>query len=105
MVDSAVPRWTMAFAFGLIHGFGFASALGELDASGSTLALTLLGFNVGVEFGQLACVAVFVPLAFLLRQRRWYRTIAVRGGSVVIALLAGLWFAERAFEVSLLPGA
>ena len=100
-----VPRWTMAFAFGLIHGFGFASALGELDASGSTLALTLLGFNVGVEFGQLACVAVFIPLAFLLRQRSWYRSIAVRGGSVAIALLAGLWFAERAFEFSLLPGA
>ena len=100
-----VPRWTMAFAFGLIHGFGFASALGELDASGSTLALTLLGFNVGVEFGQLACVAAFIPLAFLLRHRRWYRSIAVRGGSVAIALLAGLWFTERAFEVSLLPGA
>ena len=100
-----VPRWTMAFAFGLIHGFGFASALGELDASGSALVLTLLGFNVGVEFGQLACVAVFIPLAFLLRQRSWYRSIAVRGGSVAIALLAGLWFAERAFEFSLLPGA
>ena len=100
----AVARWPAAFAFGLVHGFGFAAALGELGASGGALALTLLGFNLGVELGQLAVVAVFVPLAFAMRQRGWYRSVVVRGGSVAIALLALAWFAERAFNVSLLPG-
>ena len=56
-----------AFAFGLIHGFGFASVLADLGLPRGPLALALVGFNLGVELGQLAIVAAFLPLAFALR--------------------------------------
>ena len=91
-------RVLAAFGFGLVHGFGFASALGELGLPDGALALSLASFNVGVEFGQLAVVAVFLPLAFLLRSRSAYRIVALRGGSVAIALIAVAWFVERAFD-------
>uniref|UniRef100_UPI00196A2C9B HupE/UreJ family protein n=1 Tax=Caldimonas tepidiphila TaxID=2315841 RepID=UPI00196A2C9B len=67
------------------------------------LALPLLGFNLGVELGQLLVVALLLPLAFLLRETRAYRLGAVRLGSTAIAALAALWLVERAFDVSLLP--
>jgi len=95
-------RWTMAFAFGLIHGFGFASVLADLGLPQGTLALALVGFNVGVELGQLAIVAAFLPLAFMLRDTRFYQRGVFVGGSAAIAVLAALWFAERAFELKLL---
>ena len=96
-------RWVMAFAFGLIHGFGFASVLADLGLPQGTLALALVGFNVGVELGQLAIVAAFLPLAFMLRDTRFYQRGVFVGGSTAIAVLAALWFAERAFELKLLP--
>uniref|UniRef100_UPI00196BA45B HupE/UreJ family protein n=1 Tax=Caldimonas tepidiphila TaxID=2315841 RepID=UPI00196BA45B len=67
------------------------------------LALPLLGFNLGVELGQLLVVALLLPLAFLLRETRAYRLGAVRLGSAGIAALAGVWLVERAFDVHLLP--
>ena len=57
-------RWVVAFGFGLIHGFGFASVLADLGLPRDALVLALVGFNLGVEAGQLAIVAVFLPLAF-----------------------------------------
>jgi hypothetical protein len=96
-------RWVVAFVFGLIHGFGFAGALEELGLPRGALALALVGFNLGVELGQLAIVALFLPLAFALRRGRFYRRTLLVGGSLVIALLAGLWFVERAFDVAILP--
>ena len=107
--DSAVrprrpfPPWAMPFAFGLVHGFGFAGALGELGLSRTSLAVPLLGFNLGVELGQLACVAVFLPVASVLRASRFYRAAVLPLGSVAIILLAGGWFVERVFEVKFLP--
>ena len=95
-------RWAVAFGFGLIHGFGFASVLSDLGLPGDALLLALFGFNVGVELGQLAIVAVFLPLAFALRRTALYRKGIVVGGSVLIALLAAVWFVERAFSVKLL---
>jgi hypothetical protein len=62
-------RWMVAFAFGLIHGFGFASVLAELGLPRETLLLSLLAFNLGVELGQLAIVAAFLPTAYALRLR------------------------------------
>jgi hypothetical protein len=94
-------RWVLAFAFGLIHGFGFAAVLTDLGLPRGLLVLALLGFNVGVETGQLAIVAVFLPLAFALRGTWFYRRAALVGGSVAIALVAGLWLLERAFDVKL----
>ena len=96
-------RWTVAFGFGLIHGFGFASVLADLGLPQGALALALVGFNLGVEAGQLAIVAVFLPLAFALRRTVLYRQGVRIGGSLLIAALAGVWFAERAFNLKLLP--
>ena len=61
-------RALVAFGFGLIHGFGFASVLADLGLPQGALVLSLVGFNVGVELGQLAIVALFLPLAYLLRR-------------------------------------
>ena len=88
-------RWLMAFGFGLIHGFGFASVLADLGLPQGALVLALVGFNVGVELGQLAIVAVFLPLAFWLRATRFYRVGLLMAGSIVVALLASWWLAQR----------
>ena len=96
-------RWPMAFAFGLIHGFGFASVLADLGLPDTALLVALLGFNVGVELGQLAIVSAFLPVAFILRATPFYRIWVFRGGSVAIALVAGLWFVERAFDLKFMP--
>jgi hypothetical protein len=94
-------RWVAAFAFGLIHGFGFAAALKDLGLAPQSLALSLFGFNLGVELGQLAIVAVFLPLAFLARHTSFYRIGVFRFGSAAVALIALVWFVERAFDVDL----
>jgi hypothetical protein len=93
-------RVAAAFAFGLVHGFGFAGALFELGLPDDALALSLASFNAGVELGQLAIVGMFLPLAFALRATVAYRRVVLRGGSVAIALVAAVWFVERAFDVS-----
>lgn len=107
-LDNLVPflparRWIVAFAFGLIHGFGFASVLGDLELPRSVLALSLVGFNLGVELGQLAVVALLMPLAYRLRQTTLYRPLLLRAGSVAIALLATGWLAERSLDLKLMP--
>ncbi len=99
----ASNRWWVAFVFGLVHGFGFASVLTELGLPAGALALALLGFNLGVELGQLAIVVLFLPLAFALRRTLLYRRGVLVAGSLLIALLAGAWFVERAFELTILP--
>jgi hypothetical protein len=88
-------RWVVAFALGLLHGFGFSSVLADLGLAHANLVRSLVGFNAGVEVGQLAIVAVFVPLAFLLRRRAGYRRVALVGGSLAIAGLSVVWIVER----------
>lgn len=95
-------RWLVAFTFGLIHGFGFASVLTELGLPKDALVLSLLGFNLGVEIGQLAIVAVFLPVAFLTRNTVLYRKGAFIGGSILTMLVALLWLAERLFNLKLI---
>ncbi|MFT6591340.1 MAG: hypothetical protein ACI9I0_002704 [Rhodoferax sp.] len=94
-------RWLVAFAFGLIHGFGFASVLAELGLPANALILSLLGFNVGVELGQMAIVAVFLPLAYLLRNTRFYLRGVFMAGSWLIMGVALVWLIERAFDLKL----
>ena len=94
-------RWTAAFALGLLHGFGFSATLMDLGLPRENLALTLFGFNVGVEIGQMCVVAAFVPLAYLSRRTWVYRRVGLVGGSLVIAGVAGVWLVERAFAVKL----
>ena len=95
--------WAFAFGFGLLHGFGFASALADLGLPRDALALCLLAFNLGVEFGQLCVVAVLLPIAFLLRRSAFYRRVVLVPGSLLIALLAFLWLIERVFDLRILP--
>ena len=94
-------RWIAAFAFGLLHGFGFAGALADLGLPTGSLALSLAGFNIGVELGQLAIVAAFLPMAFALRSTWAYRRVVLAGGSTAIVAIAGAWLVERAFDLSL----
>ena len=95
-------RWMVAFGFGLIHGFGFASVLAELGLPQETLVLSLLGFNAGVEIGQLAIVAGVLPLAYVLRDTSFYRRVVFVGGSLATLTIALVWFVERAFDLRLI---
>ena len=65
------------------------------------MGVSLLGFNLGVELGQLAIVAVFLPLAFWLRHTALYRRVILVGGSWAAMGVALVWFVERAFDLSL----
>ena len=96
-------RWTVAFAFGLVHGFGFAAVLADLGLPRQMLATGLIGFNLGVEAGQMAIVAVFLPLAYALRKMWIYRRLVMVPGSALVAVLAGVWLMERAFALKLIP--
>jgi hypothetical protein len=93
--------WLLAFFFGLVHGFGFASVLNDLGLPRDALAISLAGFNIGVEFGQLSVVLLVVPLIFLLRKRRFYRPVVLVGGSSVIVAIAAVWFFGRVFGFGL----
>ena len=99
---SRLPGWPVAFGFGLIHGFGFAGVLSGLNVDPSTRLTALLGFNLGVEAGQLLIVAVFLPIAYALRHRREYRRWVLRGGSVLIIALAAVWLVERVADVAII---
>jgi hypothetical protein len=96
-------EWMVAFGFGLIHGFGFASGLADMGITHQNLAVTVVGFNLGVEVGQLAIVSVFLPIAYALRASWVYPRFVVAGGSCAIVLLAALWLVERAFAVKIVP--
>ena len=85
----------VAFVFGLIHGFAFAEVLAPLELPRADLARALLGFNLGVEAGQMLVVAAsFALLAWAARWRGYGRWV-LRNGSVAVALLAVLWIVER----------
>ena len=88
-------RWAVAFAFGLVHGFGFASVLGELGLPAGARLLALVAFNLGVEIGQLTIVAITLPMAWVLRNSAFYRRVVFTAGSLVIAAVAAWWFAQR----------
>ncbi len=89
-------RWAVAVGFGLVHGFGFAGALGGLALPREALVASLLAFNLGVEIGQLVIVAAFLPVAFALRSTLFYRRWVLLGGSAAIAALGAAWLVERA---------
>ena len=95
-------RWIVAFGFGLLHGFGFASVLTDLGLPRSVLPWALVGFNVGVEIGQLTIVAAFLPIAYALRRTWVYRKMLFIGGSIAIIAMASIWFIERAFNMQLI---
>lgn len=87
-------RWLIAAVFGLVHGLGFASALAELGLSRDALVRALVGFNVGVELGQLAFVVVVLPpLVWASRPGRLPRLPQIL--SVIVALVGAVWFVQR----------
>jgi hydrogenase/urease accessory protein HupE len=90
-------RWLLTFAFGLIHGFGFATVLRELNigAGGSGVGIPLLSFNVGVELGQLAVAALVWPLLQALRKRPGIKAKLVPVGSLLVAIAGAYWLIER----------
>jgi hydrogenase/urease accessory protein HupE len=92
-----VRAW-IAFAFGLIHGFGFANVLREMDLPPRALGWSLLSFNLGVEIGQLAVVIVVASILSAIRSKspESGRRLAVAGSVVVIAAGA-FWFVQRVF--------
>ncbi len=93
--------WLMAFGFGLIHGFGFASVLADLGLPTASKGIALLGFNIGVELGQLVIVALALPLMFTLRNQPLYRPVVLGTGSIVIGIVASIWFIERLSDLNL----
>jgi hypothetical protein len=95
-------RAAAAFFFGLVHGFGFAGPLLELDLPPWPMAKALLQFNLGVEAGQLAVVAAALSLLAPLRARGG-APAALRAGSAAAGLLALGWLGERLLDVKLLP--
>jgi hydrogenase/urease accessory protein HupE len=88
-------RWRLTFAFGLIHGFGFAGALREIAVSAAELPVALASFNVGVEAGQLAVLSVVLPCTAWLAGRRWFAAGGLQATSVGISAIGLGWFVVR----------
>ncbi len=88
-------RWCLTFAFGLIHGFGFAGLLQELDLERAGLMLSLFSFNLGVEIGQIAIVALAWPILNTIARTKYRRPI-INGVSGLISLFGLVWFIQRA---------
>jgi hypothetical protein len=96
-------EWLIAFTFGLFHGFGFASVLAEKRLVGNYMGLSIFGFNLGVEIGQLVIILLVFPILFLLRKTSMYPKIRVFG-SIIFILFSLYWFIERAFDVDFTVG-
>jgi len=98
-------RWRVAFAFGLIHGFGFAGALQEMGLPANAVVPALAAFNIGVEIGQVAIVSIVVPALILLdrlfavdRSKPARAAALVYALSAVITVLGSYWLVTRVFE-------
>jgi hypothetical protein len=89
-------RWLVSFLFGLVHGFGFASALDPLALPRTSLAVALLGFNVGVETGQAAVVVVLLPALTWMQGQAWESGV-VRTASLAVAVIGLAWLVQRVF--------
>jgi hypothetical protein len=95
-------RWRITFAFGLVHGFGFAAVLRELGLPAEGLVRSLLAFNLGVELGQIAIAAVCWPLLVWVSRRPWSARVRV-AVSVVLLAFGTAWLIDRAFALRLMP--
>jgi hypothetical protein len=94
--DLKARRVALVFAFGLLHGLGFAGALKELGLPRSEFVTALVSFNLGVEAGQLAVIGAAVLLfGWYCSQRAWYRRLIVVPASILIACTAIYWTIER----------
>ena len=100
LVSAQMRPWRLAivFVFGLLHGLGFASVLGEFGLESGRFVTSLIGFNIGVEFGQLTVIAIaFLAVGAWFGGKRWYRAYISNPASILIGLVGAYWFVERVF--------
>lgn len=98
LTSAKMHRWRplIVFCFGLLHGLGFASVLGEIGLDPTRFIVGLVGFNLGVEFGQLAVITVaFLAVGLWFRNKPWYRARITNPASLAISIIAAYWFFER----------
>jgi len=96
-------RWPLAFGFGLVHGLGFATALGPLALPPMALGVALVSFNLGLEAAQVTIAAVVLPIGFALRHTWLYPQRLMPGISAAVALVAMAWFTDRVLDLGLMP--
>ena len=96
-------RWPLAFAFGLVHGLGFATALGPMSLPPLALGIALISFNLGLEAAQVTIACVVLPIGYLLRNTIVYPRRILPGVSGAVALVALAWFTDRAAGLGLMP--
>ena len=100
ILTDGLSRWRplVVFCFGLLHGLGFASVLGEFGLPANAFVPALIGFNLGVEFGQLTVIAVaFALVGYWFRRKPWYRPRIAIPASAGIAMVGAYWFVQRVF--------
>ncbi|MBV0912625.1 HupE/UreJ family protein [Anianabacter salinae] len=91
-------RTAIVFGFGLLHGLGFASVLGDIGLNPARFVTGLIGFNVGVELGQLSVILLaWITLAYWFGNKPWWRSRIAVPASLAIAAVAAYWFVERTF--------
>lgn len=100
-VKDAEKRWRITLPFGLIHGFGFAGALREVQLSRAEVPVALVSFNLGVEVGQIAVMAVALPLIMAARKKDWFKDRGVKIASAAIVVAGAFWFVTRALGLDL----
>ncbi len=89
-------RTAIVFGFGLLHGLGFASVLGDIGLSPARFVAGLIGFNIGVELGQLFVILVaFLAVGYWFGRKPWYRSRITTPASLAIAAVGAYWFVER----------
>ena len=87
----------MVFAFGLLHGLGFAAVLAEYGLPKDDLVPSLLAFNIGVELGQISVILMAFMVTWFIRDKSWYRKAVQIPASLFIGLVGAYWFVERVF--------
>ena len=90
--------WIMAFGFGLLHGFGFAGALGEIGIANEQLLLSLLFFNIGIEIGQLIMIPIFLIIIWILQKIKLNFSIT-KLSSYAIGGMGSFWLIERVLGI------
>ena len=88
-------RWKITFLFGLVHGFGFAGALREVAVPGADVPTALFAFNLGVEVGQVAVLALLLPLVLAVRRTEIWARVGMRACTVTVAFAGLVWFVSR----------
>ena len=90
--------WVLAFGLGLVHGLGFADAFTDFGLDRTNRVWSVIGFNLGIEIGQIVIMILVFPALFLLRRTRLYHVGFFRIGSVLLMLVAAIWAVERLLD-------